>query len=84
MNLNCSRPDENKIHKISDKLLMATTGEGGDTIQFTEYISKNLALYKMRNDYELSAKSAAHYTRKNLADALRTRNAYRVFLFVAG
>lgn len=76
--------DVDKIHKISDKLLMATIGESGDTDQFTQYISKNLALYRMRNGYELSPKAAAHFTRKNLAEYLRSRTPYHVNLFVAG
>ncbi|CAD7088466.1 unnamed protein product [Hermetia illucens] len=78
------KEDENKIHKISNNLLMATIGDAGDTIQFTEYIAKNIALYKMRNGYDLSPKAAAHYTRKNLADYLRSRSPYHVNLFVAG
>lgn len=76
--------DQDKIHTISDKLLIAAIGDTGDAIQFTEYISKNLALYKMRNGYELSPKSAAHFTRKNLANYLRSRTPYHVNLFVAG
>lgn len=51
---------------------MAVSGESGDTTQFAEYIAKNIQLYKMRNGYELSAKEAAAFTRRNLADALRT------------
>ena len=34
---------------MSDKLLMLVSGESGDTVQFAEYISKNIQLYKMRN-----------------------------------
>lgn len=31
---------------------MAVAGEPGDTVQFAEYIAKNIQLYKMRNgDY---------------------------------
>jgi len=52
---------------------MSVTGEPGDTVQFAEYISKNLQLYKMRNGYELSPKAAASYTRRNLAEYLRSR-----------
>lgn len=63
---------------------MATIGESGDTIQFTEYIAKNLLLYRMRNGYELTPKSAAHFTRRNLAEYLRSRTPYFVNLFVAG
>lgn len=52
---------------------MAVSGESGDTTQFAEYISKNIQLYKMRNTYELSPREAAAFTRRNLADALRSR-----------
>jgi len=76
--------DENKIHKVADNLLISTVGESGDTEQFTEFIAKNIALYKMRNGYDLSPRSAAHFTRKNLAESLRSRQRYQVFMFVAG
>lgn len=65
--------DVDKFCQLSDKLLMAVTGESGDTTQFAEYIAKNVQLYKMKNDYELSPKAAAHFTRKQLADSLRSR-----------
>lgn len=52
---------------------MGVCGENGDTIQFAEYISKNLQLYKMRNGYALSPTAAANFTRRNLADYLRSR-----------
>lgn len=52
---------------------MAVSGESGDTTQFSEYIAKNIQLYKMRNGYELSPKEAAFYTRRNLADSLRSK-----------
>ena len=63
---------------------MGTIGEAGDRVQFTEYISKNILLYKMRNGYELGPKSAAHFTRRNLADYLRSRTPYHVNLLCAG
>lgn len=52
---------------------MAVSGESGDTTQFAEYIAKNIQLYKMRNTYEMSPKEAVNFTRRNLADALRSR-----------
>ena len=61
------------MFKLSDSLLMAVTGESGDTTQFAEYIEKNIQLYKMRNGYELSPNAAASFTRRNLADSLRSR-----------
>lgn len=65
--------DYKKLHKLSDHLVMAVCGEQGDTTQFAEYIAKNIQLYKMRNGYNLSPKEAAFFTRRNLADALRSR-----------
>lgn len=65
-------------------MLIAAVGDNGDTVQFVEYISKNILLYKMRNGYELGPKAAAYFTRKNLADYLRTRYAYQVNMLVAG
>lgn len=78
------KTDENKLHKLSNRLVMAVSGEQGDTTQFAEYIAKNIQLYKMRNGYELGPKAAAAFTRRNLADALRSRNSYHVNLLLAG
>lgn len=64
--------DEEKIYKISDKLVMGVNGDSGDTNQFAEYIAKNIQLYKMRNGYELGPSAAANFTRRNLADYLRS------------
>lgn len=64
--------------------MLGIVGEAGDTVQFAEYIAKNIALYKMRNSYELGPKAAAHFTRKTLAQYLRSRTPYNVNMFVAG
>ncbi|XP_038072751.1 proteasome subunit beta type-2-like [Patiria miniata] len=76
--------DQEKMYKMSDKLLMLCAGESGDTVQFAEYIQKNIQLYKMRNGYELSPHAAANFTRKNLADFLRSRTPYAVNMLLAG
>ncbi|CAH0382958.1 unnamed protein product [Bemisia tabaci] len=78
------KDDEEKLFKISDKLVMAIAGESGDTVQFAEFISKNIQLYKMRNGYSLSPKAAAVYTRRNLADYLRSRTPYNVNMLIGG
>lgn len=79
-----NKQDEDKMFKLSDSLLMAVTGESGDTTQFAEYIEKNIQLYKMRNGYELSPNAAASFTRRNLADSLRSRSPYMVNFLLAG
>lgn len=76
--------DVNKIFKMSDNVVMGVSGESGDTSQFSEYISKNVQLYKMRNGYELSPNAAATYIQSNLANYLRSRTPYQVNLLVAG
>ena len=72
------------MFKLSDNLLMSVVGEAGDTTQFAEYIEKNIQLYKMRNGYQLSPIAAANFTRRNLADSLRSQVRWRwkVFYFL--
>ncbi|KAK3090102.1 hypothetical protein FSP39_009206 [Pinctada imbricata] len=43
------KQDTDKMFKMNDNLLMLVSGESGDTVQFAEFISKNIQLYKMRN-----------------------------------
>ena len=76
--------DMNKIYRLSDNLLMGITGEPGDTVQFAEYIEKNIQLYKIRNGFELSPSAAANFVQRNLADYLRSRTPYHVNLLLAG
>uniref|UniRef100_A0A069DX72 Proteasome subunit beta n=1 Tax=Panstrongylus megistus TaxID=65343 RepID=A0A069DX72_9HEMI len=76
--------DEKKIYPVSNNIAMAVVGTEGDTHQFAEYIVKNVQLYKMRNGYELNPKAAAHFTRQNLADYLRSSTPYRVHIIMGG
>ncbi|XP_046858317.1 proteasome subunit beta type-2-like [Xenia sp. Carnegie-2017] len=78
------KEDYDKMFTLSDKLLMLVVGESGDTVQFAEYIEKNIQLYKMKNGYELSPHAAANFTRKELADYLRSRTPYQVNILFAG
>ncbi|VDN30204.1 unnamed protein product [Dibothriocephalus latus] len=78
------KQDVDKMFKLSNRVLMSVCGEAGDTVQFAEYIQQNMQLYEMRNGYELSPSSAANFTRRNLAEALRSRHPYMVNLLIAG
>ncbi|XP_017151291.2 probable proteasome subunit beta type-2 [Drosophila miranda] len=78
------KDDQSKIHRLSDFSMIATVGDGGDTLQFTDFISKNLHLYKIANGYHLSPRATAHFTRKNLADYIRTNTRYQVAMLLAG
>ncbi|KAI8437989.1 hypothetical protein MSG28_010647 [Choristoneura fumiferana] len=78
------KDDEEKVHKISDSLLMGVNGDAGDTTQFAQYIAKNIQLYRMKNMYPLSVDAVVHFTRRNLADSLRNDAPYKVNLLIGG
>lgn len=74
------KQNQNKFYKLSDRLTMAVSGDPGDAAQFSEYMSKNITLYQIRNSYELSPAAASNFIRRNLADSLRSRQPYHVSL----
>jgi 20S proteasome subunit beta 4 len=56
----------------------------GDTVQFAEYVERNIRLYQIRNLHPLRPTAAASWIRRSLADSLRSRNPYNVNLLVGG
>jgi len=78
------KDDQDKMFKLNSKALMLVSGESGDTTYFAEYIEKNVSLYKVINGYELTPHATANFTRKMMADYLRSRTPYFVNLLLAG
>uniref|UniRef100_A0A8H7Y5H9 Proteasome subunit beta n=1 Tax=Psilocybe cubensis TaxID=181762 RepID=A0A8H7Y5H9_PSICU len=76
--------DEDKIKTLSPHLLMAYSGEPGDTVQFAEYVERNIRLYQIRNLYALRPSAAASWIRRALATSLRSRKPYSVNLLLGG
>lgn len=76
--------DVSKMYQLSERLVMAVCGEPGDAVSFAEYVEKNIQLYKMRNGFELSTKSAATFIRGTMADYLRSRTPYQCNIILAG
>ncbi|KAL9655514.1 hypothetical protein ABK040_002181 [Willaertia magna] len=75
---------EDKIKSVPNQnLLIAAQGEAGDRVQFVEFITKNLNLYRLRNDMNLSVKASAHFLRQELATALR-KGPYQTNIMVGG
>ena len=72
------KQDEDKIVPIDSHKLFCLSGEAGDRVQFSDYIIANTKLYALRNATRLSTKSVAHYTRGELAVALRKVRSRRV------
>jgi 20S proteasome subunit beta 4 len=64
---------DNKFRDLGKTVSLAYSGEPGDAVNFAEYVQGNVKLYEMRNELSLSTHAAAHYTRRLLADSLRTR-----------
>lgn len=78
------KSDHDKLFKLGDHMAMIVSGEAGDTVEFAEYVGRNIQLYKMRNGYEMGVNAAANFTRKTMADALRSRSMYLVNLLLGG
>ncbi|ORY97931.1 nucleophile aminohydrolase [Syncephalastrum racemosum] len=76
--------NENKSRILNEHTVMLFTGEPGDTVNFAEYIQRNIQLYKIRNGMDLSPKAAANFTRRELADSLRSRHPYAVNMLLGG
>ena len=64
---------EDKTKKLGKNTLMLYSGEPGDTVQFSEYIQKNMNLYSIRHGMDLSTQATAMFVRKELASSLRSR-----------
>ncbi|TPX34016.1 hypothetical protein SmJEL517_g03261 [Synchytrium microbalum] len=64
---------EDKSRELNKNTLMLYTGEAGDTVQFAEYIQRNIQLYTIKNGIQLSTTATANFTRRELADSLRSR-----------
>ncbi|KDQ11242.1 hypothetical protein BOTBODRAFT_35543 [Botryobasidium botryosum FD-172 SS1] len=76
--------DEDKIKVLTPHLCMAYSGEAGDTVQFAEYVERNLRLHQIRHYTELRPPSSAAWIRRVLADSLRSRKPYQVNLLLGG
>lgn len=74
---------EDKIRQTGSHRLMAAIGDGGDRVQFTEFIEANLRLYEFRNGIPLSTHAAANFMRGEMAAALR-KGPYNANLLVGG
>ncbi|KAG1460030.1 hypothetical protein G6F56_006038 [Rhizopus delemar] len=75
---------EDKSRQLNAHTVMLYSGEPGDTVNFAEYIQRNIKLYGIKNGIELSPKATANFTRRELADSLRSRHPYSVNLIIGG
>jgi len=73
-----------KITQLSSHSALGVSGANADLVRFSEYVSKNLALYQLSNDgVQLSTHAQANFCRGELATALR-KGPYQVNCLLAG
>jgi len=75
--------DDDKIMELDPNKLLGAVGPAGDRVQFTEYIQRNVKLYKLRNNLTLGLHATANYIRTELAGALRSAP-YQTNLLLGG
>ena len=77
--------DLDKIMILDNSKLMASVDlSAGDRDHFSEYIQKNLHFYELKNDRKLTTNATANFTRRELANALRSRKPYNVNILLGG
>eukprot|EP00164_Ancoracysta_twista_P001432 GFYU01001867.1.p1 GENE.GFYU01001867.1~~GFYU01001867.1.p1 ORF type:complete len:210 (-),score=71.25 GFYU01001867.1:343-930(-) len=77
------KADEDKILSLDSTKLLASGGDAGDRVAFSEYLQKYMNLYELQNGYGLSTKAAAHFARNELATAIR-KGPYMTNIILAG
>lgn len=73
-----------KVVQLSSHSAMGVAGPNSDLVNFSEYISKNFALYQLSNNgLQLSTAAQANFCRNELATALR-KGPYQVNILLGG
>ncbi|CAH2049882.1 unnamed protein product, partial [Iphiclides podalirius] len=76
--------DGNKLHELSDSIVVGLNGAVGETTQFAQYLAKNVQLYKTRNRYGLSTAAVEHFARGTMMDALHRGTPNMLNVLIAG
>ena len=72
-----------QIMELDSHKLLVGNGQSCDTVNFTEFIEKNVKLYELNNDVGLNTHSTANFIRRELATALR-RGPFQTNLLLGG
>jgi len=75
--------DDDKIMELDSQKLLGAVGPHGDRVHFTEFVQRNLQLYRFRNNLTLGMHATANFIRTELATALR-QSPYQVNLLFGG
>jgi len=69
--------------ELDSHKLVVGNGEACDSVNFTEYIQKNMKLYELNNDVALNTEATANFIRRELATAIR-KGPFQTNLLLAG
>lgn len=75
--------EQDKIIELDSSKIMGQSGPVCDTSNFAEYIQKNMTLYELNNNMQLSTKATANFMRRELATALR-KGPYQTNILLGG
>ena len=65
--------DEEKMVRVDNTKVLAMAGDQASRSMFGEFIQANVTLMRLQNDVDLSNEAAAHFVRREIAKALRSR-----------
>lgn len=74
---------DDKIRELFPSQALVVTGEPGDVVHFTEFVSRNLKLQSLRQGHPLSIKATANFIRGEIASAIR-KHPMNVFSLFGG
>lgn len=79
------KSDDDKFKELTLTSAITFAGEPGDAVNFAEYVERNMRLETIRRyGVEPNVDECAAFTRKSLADALRSRTPWNVNLLIGG
>jgi 20S proteasome subunit beta 4 len=76
--------DEDKIDKLNNFKLLASSGEQTERYQFSNFIKRNLALQEYKTGHEPDVEGTAQWMRTEMATALRSRSPFQVNCLMGG
>mmetsp|Transcript_37664 Transcript_37664/g.150192 ORF Transcript_37664/g.150192 Transcript_37664/m.150192 type:complete len:199 (-) Transcript_37664:2896-3492(-) len=79
------KDDLDKIKVLDDRKVLAMAGEVNSIADLSEYVQKNVMLYSLRTNINLSTAAVANFMRGVIAKAIRSRGgAFQTNMILAG
>lgn len=77
--------EQDRLSEINKNCVMGVSGDFGDALVLSEYIKANVSLEEDRESGKsLTMNALSSYVRKEIANSLRSQNAYQTNVIIAG